>query len=134
MRYDDIRVSLWRFGTFTSADIIHHDTAVHLIKVMNLTNIVHPTAWQDELPLMAAIEFHSAFAEGMLLNLLAAYLHLPSQGYHGSGLYWPFGTSIRASYYYYKSYAGSNGFLVVDDMKPFVSPPKVKRRFDISSP
>ncbi|XP_053404142.1 pantetheinase-like [Mercenaria mercenaria] len=111
-----------RFGTFTSADILFHDPAVQLIKLMNITNIAYPTAWQDELPLMAAIEFHSAFAEGMQINLLAANLHIPQHNYHGSGLYWPTGTSVNASYYY-NAENNSKGFLVVEDMTPFVIPP-----------
>lgn len=115
-----------RFGTFTSADILYHDPALHLINTMNVTNIVYPTAWQDDLPLMAAIEFHSAFAEGTLINLLAANLHLTSLGYHGSGLYWPTGTSINASYYY-NAQSNSKGALVVDNMTPFIIPPKTSR-------
>jgi hypothetical protein len=71
---------------------------------------------------MAAIEFHSAFAEGMQINLLAANLHIPQENYHGSGLYWPTGTSVNASYYY-NSQNQSSGYLILEDMTPFVIPP-----------
>ncbi|KAK3594131.1 hypothetical protein CHS0354_040902 [Potamilus streckersoni] len=108
-----------RFGTFSSLDIMYHDPAITLIEKMNITNIAYPTAWIDELPLLSAIEFHSAFAEGMHVNLLAANLHLPSAGYHGSGLYWPTGTSIDGMYYYNDSLA-SNGSLVVGTFNPFI--------------
>ena len=113
-----------KFGTFSSSDILYHEPAVHLVKSLNITNIAYPTAWQDKLPLMAAIEFHSAYAEGMQINLLAANLHIPQLGYHGSGLYWPTGTSINASYYY-NCQNMSSGQLVVEDMTPFVIPPGI---------
>lgn len=111
------------FGTFTSTDILFHEPTVTLIKVLNVTNIAYPMAWQDRLPIMAAIEFHSAFAEGMRINLLAANLHLPTRGYHGSGLYWPTGTSLNASYFY-NDHPDSNGSLVVEVMTPFIIPPQ----------
>ncbi|KAL3841973.1 hypothetical protein ACJMK2_020049 [Sinanodonta woodiana] len=110
-----------RFGTFSSLDIMYHDPAITLIQKMNITNIAYPTAWVDELPLLSAIEFHSAFAEGMHINLLAANLHLPCAAYHGSGLYWPTGTSIDGLYYYNDSLE-SNGSLVVGTFSPFIFP------------
>ncbi|KAL3841967.1 hypothetical protein ACJMK2_020043 [Sinanodonta woodiana] len=111
-----------RFGTFSSLDIMYHDPAITLIEKMNITNIAYPTAWVDELPLLSAIEFHSAIAEGMNINLLAANLHLPSAGYHGSGLYWSLGTAIDAAYYYNDSLS-SSGSLVVQTLDPLFSRP-----------
>ncbi|KAK3594128.1 hypothetical protein CHS0354_040899 [Potamilus streckersoni] len=105
-----------RFGTFSSLDIFYYDPAISLIEKMNITNIAFPTAWSDELPLLSAIEFHSAFAVGMASNFLVANLHLPTIGYHGSGLYWPWDTSVCAVYYYNDSLA-SSGYLVVDTVK-----------------
>ncbi|KAL3841968.1 hypothetical protein ACJMK2_020044 [Sinanodonta woodiana] len=110
-----------RFGTFTSLDIMYHDPAISLIEKMNITNIAYPTAWVDNLPLLSAIEFHSAFAEGTHINLLAANLHIPSAGYHGSGLYWSTSTSIDAAYYYNDS-KNSNGSLVVETLQPIIIP------------
>ena len=110
-----------RFGTFTSSDILYKDPTVTLIKKMNVTNIAYPSAWREELPLMSAIEFHSAFSEGISVNLLAANLHIPTLGYYGSGLYWPTGTSIDGSYYYNDS-SSSKGYLVVDSLTPFLPP------------
>ncbi|KAK3594127.1 hypothetical protein CHS0354_040898 [Potamilus streckersoni] len=110
-----------RFGTFSSLDIMYHDPAIALIEKMNITNIAYPTAWVDDLPLLSAIEFHSAFAEGTHTSLLAANLHIPSAGCHGSGLYWSTGTSINAAYYYNDSMI-SNGSLVVETLQPFMIP------------
>ncbi|KAL3841971.1 hypothetical protein ACJMK2_020047 [Sinanodonta woodiana] len=105
-----------RFGTFSSLDIFYYDPAISLIEKMNITNIAFPTAWSDELPLLSAIELHSAFAVTMASTFLAANLHLPATGYHGSGLYWPWDTSLCTSYYYNDSLS-SSGYLVVDTVK-----------------
>lgn len=86
-----------RFGVFTCFDILFHDPAVSLVTKYNVTNIVFPTAWIDALPFLAAIQFHSAFAAGSGVNLLAANIHIPSFGFHGSGIYTPNG-ALR--YYY----------------------------------
>ncbi|KAL4219980.1 Pantetheinase-like [Mactra antiquata] len=108
-----------RFGTMASNDILFHDPIIQLVHGMNITNIVYPNSWINNLPLYGAIEFHSAFAEGLLINLLSANLQMPSKGYYGSGLYWPSGTSINASY---KNDADprSGGVLVVETMTPFI--------------
>ncbi|KAK3594129.1 hypothetical protein CHS0354_040900 [Potamilus streckersoni] len=108
-----------RFGTFSSLDILYHDPAITLINKMNITNIAFPTAWVDELPLLSAIEFHSSFAMGMHTNFLVANLHLPNAGYHGSGLYWTWETTLGAAYYYNDSLT-SKGSLVVDTLTPSV--------------
>lgn len=108
-----------RFGTMTTDDILFHDPIVNLVKYFNITNIVYPNAWRNDLPLYSTIEFHSAFAEGMLINLLSANLHLPSMGFYGSGLYWPTGTSINASYTN-DANSESGGSLVVETMTPFI--------------
>ncbi|XP_033749183.1 pantetheinase-like [Pecten maximus] len=106
-----------RFATFSSYDIMFKDPAITLIKKMNVTNVVYPVAWKNELPLLAAIEIHSAFSEGMHVNLMAANLHLPTTGYQGSGIYWPSGTSNNEIYYNNMS-PGSPGKLLVQDLTP----------------
>ena len=45
----------------------------------------------DALPLLAAVQFHSAFAAGAGINLLAANVHRPQDRFHGSGIYTPKG-------------------------------------------
>ncbi|KAH3703122.1 pantetheinase-like [Dreissena polymorpha] len=138
VNYTKFTTPFGTFATFCSNDIMHEEPTVTLIKKMNITNIVFPSAWREQLPLMSAIEFHSAFAEGMLINLLAANLHLQPLGYYGSGLYWPTGTSVNASYYYNDA-VGSGGSLVVDKLTPFIIPPRrtmpiqYKRQHDVFS-
>ncbi|OWF54210.1 pantetheinase-like [Mizuhopecten yessoensis] len=104
-----------RFATFSSYDIMFKDPAITLIKSMNITNIVYPVAWKNELPLLAAIEIHSAFSEGMHVNLMAANLHVLSKGYQGSGIYWPSGTSNN-EIYYNNMKPGSGGKLLVQEL------------------
>ena len=52
------------FGTFTSHDVMFHEPAITLVEKMKVENIVYPAAWKDELPLKAAVEFHSCFFYG----------------------------------------------------------------------
>ena len=85
--------SFGQYGTFSSYDVMFQEPAITLIQKEKIKNIVSPTAWKDELPLLAAIEFHSAFSMGFGINFLVANLHIPEYGYHGSGMYWPMGTS-----------------------------------------
>ncbi|XP_069137782.1 pantetheinase-like [Argopecten irradians] len=106
-----------RFATFSSYDIMFQNPAITMITKMNVTNIVYPVAWKMELPLLAAIEIHSAFSEGMHVNLMAANLHLPSIGYLGSGIYWPSGASNNEVYYNNMSLS-SGGKLLVQDLTP----------------
>ncbi|KAF4024584.1 hypothetical protein G4228_016613 [Cervus hanglu yarkandensis] len=64
-----------KFGIFTCFDILFHDPAVTLVKDFHVDTILFPTAWMNVLPLLTAIEFHSAWAMGMRVNLLAANTH-----------------------------------------------------------
>ena len=64
-----------KFGIFTCFDILFHDPAVTLVKDSHVDTILFPTAWMNVLPFMTAIEFHSAWAMGMRVNLLAANTH-----------------------------------------------------------
>ncbi|KAL8610006.1 hypothetical protein ACOMHN_029499 [Nucella lapillus] len=80
-----------RWGMFTCFDILFYQPAVTLIEKKNIANIAFPTAWMDALPLLASIQFHSAFARGMGVNFLAANIHLPIARFQGSGVYTPKG-------------------------------------------
>lgn len=78
-----------RFGIFTCFDILFHDPAVTLVKDFHVDTILFPTAWMNVLPLLTAIEFHSAWAMGMRVNLLVANTHHVHLNMTGSGIYAP---------------------------------------------
>ncbi|KAL3862426.1 hypothetical protein ACJMK2_008392 [Sinanodonta woodiana] len=100
-----------KFGTFTCFDILFHDPAMRLIEEKGIRNIVFPTAWMDALPLLAAVQFHSAFAAGMKINFLTANIHRPRSKFQGSGIYTPLG----ALDFYYNDLT-DNGKLLIKDI------------------
>lgn len=79
-----------KFAVFTCFDILFKNPAIDSL-LPDVGNIVFPTAWMDALPLLAAIEYHSAFAAGAKVNFLAANINRPLKGFHGSGIYSPNG-------------------------------------------
>ena len=81
-----------RFAVFTCFDILFKNPAIDSLKP-GVGNVVFPTAWMDALPLLAAVQYHSAFAAGAKVNLLAANINLPLFRFHGSGIYSPTGFS-----------------------------------------
>ena len=111
-----------RWGMFTCFDILFKEPAVTLIETKNVTNVAFPTAWMDALPLLASVEFHSAFARGMGVNFLAANLHLPQWSFQGSGVYTPDGQAV----FTHNRTAGSQSKLVVAEIDVIsASGPKV---------
>ncbi|XP_063669568.1 pantetheine hydrolase VNN2 isoform X3 [Pan troglodytes] len=83
-----------RFGIFTCFDIFFYDPGVTLVKDFHVDTILFPTAWMNVLPLLTAIEFHSAWAMGMGVNLLVANTHHVSLNMTGSGIYAPNGPKV----------------------------------------
>uniref|UniRef100_A0A8C3T971 Biotinidase n=1 Tax=Chelydra serpentina TaxID=8475 RepID=A0A8C3T971_CHESE len=78
-----------KFGMFTCFDILFYEPAVSLVKEYNVKQVVYPTAWMNQLPLLSAVEFQQAFATAFNINVLAANIHHPSLGMTGSGIYTP---------------------------------------------
>ncbi|XP_071109285.1 pantetheinase-like [Haliotis cracherodii] len=103
-----------RFGVFTCFDIMFEKPAISLIEDLSVGNIVFPTAWIDALPLLAAVQFHSAFAMGMGVNVLAANIHRPGYRFHGSGIYTPDGAAV---YYYNDTIGTGGGKLLIADIE-----------------
>ncbi|XP_071111871.1 pantetheinase-like [Haliotis cracherodii] len=101
-----------KFGLFTCFDILFYSPGVELIQKEGIRNMVFPTAWMDRLPYLAAIEFHSAFAKGLGVNVLAANIHFPVFKFQGSGIYTPTGSAT----YYYNDGVLSGGRLLVADV------------------
>lgn len=104
--------SFGRFGVFTCFDIMFEKPAVYLITKYNVTNIAFPAAWMDAPPLLAGIQFHSAFAAGLGVNLLSANIHLLKNNAHGSGIYSPEGA---LSFYYNDK--SNEGKLLINEVR-----------------
>ncbi|KAM9666624.1 pantetheine hydrolase VNN2 [Trichechus inunguis] len=111
--------SFGRFGIFTCFDILFHDPAVTLVEGFQVDTILFPTAWMNVLPLLTAIEFHSAWAMGMRVNLLVANTHHVSLNMTGSGIYAPHSPKV----YHYDMETASGKLLLSEvDSHPRVSP------------
>ncbi|XP_059674722.1 biotinidase isoform X1 [Gavia stellata] len=92
-----------KFGMFTCFDILFFEPAVNLIRQYNLKQVVYPTAWMNQLPLLSAVEFQQAFATAFNINILAANIHHPTLGMTGSGIYTP----VKSfAYHNMESYGG----------------------------
>eukprot|EP00092_Neocalanus_flemingeri_P008797 GFUD01009470.1.p1 GENE.GFUD01009470.1~~GFUD01009470.1.p1 ORF type:complete len:507 (+),score=151.05 GFUD01009470.1:145-1665(+) len=79
------------FGTFICFDALWEESFSLLQKYPNITDIVYPTAWVDELPYMLAPQEQTGWAVGMGVNFLASGYHGPGIGALGSGIYSPSG-------------------------------------------
>ncbi|NXD06392.1 VNN2 protein, partial [Nothocercus nigrocapillus] len=80
-----------KFGIFTCFDILFHDPAVVLVNELQVDTVLFPTAWMNVLPFLTAVEFHSAWAMGMGVNLLSANTHSISMAMTGDGIFTPEG-------------------------------------------
>lgn len=78
-----------RFGVFTCFDILFFDPTIQLLRDAEVKHIVYPTAWMNQLPLLAAIEIQKAFATAFGVSVLAANIHHPTLGMTGSGIHTP---------------------------------------------
>ncbi|XP_077208741.1 pantetheinase-like isoform X2 [Paroedura picta] len=111
--------SFGKFGIFTCFDILFHDPAVSLVSKLKVDTILFPTAWMNVLPHLTAIEFHSAWAMGLQVNLLSSNTHKTELKMTGSGIYAPDGSQT----YHYDA-ESENGQLLVAELhsRPSVSP------------
>ncbi|XP_012934897.1 pantetheinase [Aplysia californica] len=100
-----------RFGFLICFDILFEEPAVPMVTSHGIKNIVFPTAWMDALPLLSAIGYHSSFARGFRVNVLAANIHRPAYRFQGSGLYTPEGMK---EFYYNRTNTPEPRLLVAD--------------------
>uniref|UniRef100_A0A8C8VQ53 CN hydrolase domain-containing protein n=1 Tax=Pelusios castaneus TaxID=367368 RepID=A0A8C8VQ53_9SAUR len=89
LEFVTFNTSFGKFGIFTCADILFHDPAVVLVSKLQVDTVLFPTAWGNTLPLLSAIQFHSAWAMGMRVNFLSANTRNSSLDMTGSGIYAP---------------------------------------------
>ncbi|XP_053317338.1 pantetheinase [Spea bombifrons] len=100
-----------RFGIFICFDILFYNPAVALVVDHNVDTIIFPTAWMNVLPHLSAIEFHSAWAMGMGVNLLSANTHNTTQRMTGSGIFSP----EKIGPYYYNMDT-EDGYLLISEL------------------
>uniref|UniRef100_A0A8C5L7X8 Biotinidase n=1 Tax=Jaculus jaculus TaxID=51337 RepID=A0A8C5L7X8_JACJA len=96
-----------KFGMFTCFDILFFDPAVWILRDPEVKHIVYPTAWMNQLPLLAAIQIQKAFATAFGVNVLAANIHHPSLGMTGSGIHTPLES------FWYHDMVSSHGHLII---------------------
>ncbi|NXP54562.1 VNN2 protein, partial [Heliornis fulica] len=108
-----------KFGIFTCFDILFHEPAVALVRELHVDTVLFPTAWMNVLPFLTAIEFHSAWAMGMGVNLLSANTHNTFLAMTGSGLFTPEGPAV----YHYDSRTEEGRLLLAElSARPRLSP------------
>lgn len=78
-----------RFGVFTCFDILFREPAVTLVKDIGVRQFVYPTAWMNQLPLLAAVQIQRSFSYSAGVTLLAANIRSAALGMTGSGIYTP---------------------------------------------
>ncbi|XP_077208668.1 pantetheinase-like [Paroedura picta] len=119
-QFVNFNTSFGRFGIITCADILNfREPAISLVEVFKVDTILFPTAWTNGLPLLSAIQFHSAWAMGMRVNLLSANIHKPSLDLTGSGIFTPNGAKI----YHFDMETPKGRLLVAEvDAHPHQSP------------
>ncbi|XP_056419296.1 pantetheinase isoform X2 [Hyla sarda] len=100
-----------KFGIFICFDILFYNPAVALVVEHNVDTILFPTAWMNLLPHLTAIEFHSAWAMGMGVNLLSSNTHNTGKKMTGSGIFSP----DKVVPYYYNM-MNESGHLLISEL------------------
>ncbi|KAM4630378.1 biotinidase [Polymixia lowei] len=77
-----------RFGVLTCFDLLFHEPTVTLLE-RGVRQLVYPTAWMNQLPLLAAVQFQRAFSLGANVSVLAANIRSDPLGMTGSGIFSP---------------------------------------------
>ncbi|KAM4725043.1 biotinidase-like [Anableps anableps] len=83
-----------KFGLMICFDILFHDPTVALVK-MGVRQLVFPTAWMNELPLLDSVQFHRAFSLGANVTVLSANTRNDRLIMTGSGIYTPFSATYH---------------------------------------
>ncbi|KAM7373059.1 hypothetical protein PAMP_007941 [Pampus punctatissimus] len=78
-----------RFGLIICFDILFHKPTVTLLE-RGVRQVIYPTAWMNQLPLLDSIQFQQAFSLGANVTLLAANIRNDRLIMTGSGIYTPF--------------------------------------------
>uniref|UniRef100_A0A8C6V2M8 CN hydrolase domain-containing protein n=1 Tax=Naja naja TaxID=35670 RepID=A0A8C6V2M8_NAJNA len=119
-QFVSFNTSFGKFGVFTCADMLNfREPAISLVEKFKVDTILFPTAWLNTLPLLSAVQYYSAWAMGMRVNILAANIHKPSLDITGSGIFTPNGPKA-----YHFDMESQNGKLLVAEIeaRPRLSP------------
>nr|XP_040045062.1 biotinidase [Gasterosteus aculeatus aculeatus] len=76
------------FGLITCFDILFQEPTLTLLE-KGVRQIIFPTAWMNQLPLLDTIQFQKAFSSGANVTLLAANIRSDRLIMTGSGIYTP---------------------------------------------
>lgn len=83
-----------KFGLIICFDILFHDPTVTLVE-RGVRQLIYPTAWMNQLPLLHSIQFQRAFSQGANITLLAANIRKDSLIMTGSGIYTPYSATYH---------------------------------------
>uniref|UniRef100_A0A3Q3LW19 Biotinidase n=1 Tax=Mastacembelus armatus TaxID=205130 RepID=A0A3Q3LW19_9TELE len=97
-----------KFGLLICFDILFHEPTVTLVE-RGVRQLIFPTAWMNQLPLLDSIQFQQAFSLGANVTLLAANIRNDRLIMTGSGIYTPF----SATYHHAKTGDPEEGRLLV---------------------
>lgn len=97
-----------KFGLIICFDILFRDPTVTLVE-RGVRQLIYPTAWMNQLPLLDTIQFQRAFSLGANVTLLAANIRSDRLIMSGSGIYTPF----SATYHHAKKGDPEEGRLLV---------------------
>ncbi|KAK7898276.1 hypothetical protein WMY93_019129 [Mugilogobius chulae] len=101
------------FGLITCFDILFHQPTVSLLQ-KGVRQLVFPTAWMNQLPLLDTIQFQRAFSLGANVTLLAANIRSDELIMSGSGIYSP----SSAVYHHALTGDPEEGRLLVATLEP----------------
>ncbi|KAI3358507.1 hypothetical protein L3Q82_014921 [Scortum barcoo] len=83
-----------RFGLFICFDILFQQPTVTLVE-RGVRQLIFPTAWMNQLPLLDTIQFQQALSLGANVTLLAANIRNDRLIMTGSGIYTPFSATYH---------------------------------------
>ncbi|XP_071357270.1 biotinidase-like isoform X2 [Trachinotus anak] len=83
-----------RFGLLTCFDILFHEPTITLVE-RGVRQLIFPTAWMNQLPLLDTIQFQRALSLGANVTLLAANIRNDQLIMTGSGIYTPFSATYH---------------------------------------
>uniref|UniRef100_UPI0037E92F6A biotinidase-like n=1 Tax=Semicossyphus pulcher TaxID=241346 RepID=UPI0037E92F6A len=111
-----------RFGLIICFDILFHNPTITLVK-KGVRQLIFPTAWMNQLPLLDTIQFQQALSLGANITLLAANIRNDHLIMTGSGIYTPF----SATYHHAQRGDPEEGKLVVARV-PVLDPEWLEQR------